>query len=264
MFNEILVRPILNLLLVFYKLFNILAIPGAFGWSIILLTITIRFLLNPLTQIQMRSMKKLAQLKPQLDELTRRHGADRQRLQQEQLKLYQQAGVNPAAGCLPALVQIPVFIALYNVFFQILGKANLEGVITNINKEIYPFFSFLKVQALNLSFFGVDLAIKPSDWQKMGIWLLIIPVITGFLQWVQTKISLPPQPTVKSSDKNDEDDFSKAMQTQTGVILPIMIGFFAYSFPLGLSLYWNTFTVFGIIQQLKINKTENLLSFFKK
>ena len=256
MFNELLVRPILNLLLIFNKLLSVFGIPGALGFSIIVLTITIRLLLNPLTKSQMSSMKKMAGLKPQLDELTKKHGSDKQRLQKEQLKLYQQAGVNPAAGCLPALVQIPVFIALYNVFLQILGGTNPMQAIENINKMVYPFLTFIKINSLNLSFFGADLTLKPNQWKTAGAALLLIPVVTGLLQFVQTKLTMAGQPPVTTSSKKDSNDFAKVMQTQTGIILPIMIGFFAYSFPLGLSLYWNTFSVFAIIQQLQFNKQQ--------
>lgn len=255
MFNELLVRPILNLLLLFYKLFSTVGIPGSFGLAIIFLTVTIRFLLNPLTKKQMSSMKKMADLKPHLDALSKKHASDKQKLQQEQLKLYQQAGINPAAGCLPALVQIPIFIALYNVFLQVLGKTDLLTAVTDINKMIYPFFSFLKLTNLDLSFFGTTLTVKPNQWQQSGIWLLLIPLVTGILQFIQTKLTVQPQVQQPSTVKKD-DDFAKVMQTQTGIILPIMIGFFAYSFPLGLSLYWNTFSVFGIIQQLQFNKTK--------
>lgn len=255
MFNEILVRPILNLLLAFNKLFDLLGIPGAFGWSIIALTITIRFLLSPLTHSQITSMKKLAKIKPRLDELSKKHAGDKRKLQEEQLKLYKEAGVNPAAGCLPALVQIPVFIALYNVFLKILGNKDLLSVASEINKEIYPFLSFLKISTFNLSFFGANLASKPNEWKSVGVWILIIPIVTGFLQWVQTKVSIPSSEKSKQPSQK-EDDLGKAMQVQGGILLPLMIGFFAYSFPLGLSLYWNTFTVFGIIQQLKSDKNK--------
>lgn len=255
MFNEILVKPIVNLLIIFYNLFHTIGVPGAFGWSIILLTASVRLLLSPLTHAQLSSMKKLAEIKPRLDELTKKHGSDKKRLQQEQLRLYQEAGINPAAGCLPALVQIPVFIALYNVFLQFLGNVDRTQIVTNINKDIYPFLSSFSLKSLDLSFFGIDLATKPNEWQKIGPWLLLIPLITGLLQWLQTKLTVPAQPaTVASNSKKNQDDFSKAMQTQTTIILPIMIGFFAYSFPVGLALYWNTFSVFGIIQQLRINK----------
>lgn len=253
MFNEIIVKPIINLLFVFYKLFSLTGISGALGWSIIALTLFIRSLLNPLTKVQMQSVKKLAEIKPQIDALSKKHGNDKKRLQQEQLKLYQQAGVNPAAGCLPALVQIPVFIGLYNVFLKILAQTEPAEIIKVINEQIYSFFSFLKIETLNLGFFGLDLSVRPNQWQSVGIGLLLIPVITAGLQWIQTKVTMVAQPK-QAPENGKEGDFSKALQMQTGFFLPLMIGFFSYSFPIGLALYWNTFSLFGIIQQIKFNK----------
>lgn len=251
-FNILLVNPILNLLLVFYSLMENAGIPGSFGWSVILLTITIRLLLTPLTKAQMESVKKLSEIKPALDALQKKHASDKQRLQQEQLKLYKDAGINPAAGCLPALIQIPVFIALYNVFLQVLDSSP-ENMVATVNEKLYPFLSTFQVTSVDLNFFGLDLALRPNQWQTVGVGLLIIPVLTAFFQWLQTKMTLPQQ---NAQGSNNKDDFSKALTTQTTFILPIMIGFFAYSFPIGLALYWNSFSIFGIIQQLQINSSK--------
>lgn len=255
-FNQFLIWPILNVLIAFYKAFSSLGIPGAFGLAIIAATGLIRLLLHPLTATQLKSAHKMSSLKPQLDKLAQEHKNDKQRLQVEQLKLYKEAGVNPAAGCLPVLLQMPILIALYNVFFQVLGQGNIEKVVQDINKIIY--FPILHIDKLDLSFFGLDLASKPSDWQKMGWWLLLIPVITGLLQFWQTKLMTPNHPQekaiVKDKDKDKNQDMSTMMQKQMSIMMPLMIGFFAYSFPVGLSIYWNTFTVFGIIQQQSINK----------
>lgn len=198
----------------------------------------------------MESVKKLSEIKPMLDELNKKHGTDKKRLQEEQMKLYKDAGINPAAGCLPALIQIPIFIALYNVFLKVLGSP-ADGIAITMNAKLYPFLSTFHIESVNLNFFGLDLAAKPNQWQTLGVGLLLIPVITALFQWLQTKMTMPPTTPAKSSDK---DDFSKALQTQTTFILPIMIGFFAYSFPIGLALYWNTFSIFGIIQQLQVNR----------
>ena len=182
------------------------------------------------------------------------------RLQQEQLKLYQQAGINPAGGCLPLLVQMPILIALYNLFFQLLN-ADRAQVVSQINKVAY--FPFLKISSLDLAFFGSNLAVKPSDWQSKGFWLLTIPLITGLLQYWQTKMMVPATQALvpkenKKEDEKGNNDMASTMQKQMLLMMPIMIGFFAYSFPLGLSLYWNTFTVFGIIQQYQIQKAEKI------
>src|SRR3990167_1504673 len=262
LFNSLLIIPILNVLTGLYNLLLLLKIPGALGFSLILLTVLIRLILHPLTVKQLESAHKMSRLKPELDKLQQKFKDDKQKLHQEQLRLYQEAGINPAAGCLPLLLQMPILIALYNLFFQILSNGNMSKVVAEVNKAVY--FPFLKIQSFDLSFFFLNLSSKPSDWQKSGWWLLAVPVITAVLQYWQTKMMVPQTKNVKPAIVKREDgkevkkdeDMGQAMQKQMAIMMPLMIGFFAYSFPLGLSLYWNTFTLFGIIQQYKISRTE--------
>ena len=103
--NQLLIWPILNLLIALYKGLDFIKIPGAFGLAIILLTCIIRLVLTPFTKAQLKSAKKMQDLKPRIDELNKKHKDDKTKLQQAQLNLYKEAGVNPAAGCLPLLVQ---------------------------------------------------------------------------------------------------------------------------------------------------------------
>ena len=255
LFNQLLIWPIINLLVAFYKGLSTIGIPGAFGWAIILLTVAIRFILYPLTKAQLSSAKKMADLKPHLDHLSKKHKDDKKRLQQEQLRLYKEAGVNPAAGCLPLLLQFPVLIALYRVFFTLLSTGNIGDLVKDINSIVY--FPFLHIEHFDLTFFGVNLIIKPNQWQQYGWWLLLIPVITGVLQFIQAKFtpSMAPKPSPKKDEKSNQDDMQQAMQMQMQYFMPLLIGYFALSFPVGLSLYWNTFTIFAIIQQVLINKS---------
>lgn len=250
--------------MLFYKAFDVLGVPGRLGFAVIALTVAIRLLLYPLMQAQLKSAKKMQQLKPHLDALTAKHKDNKTALQQAQLDLYKQHGVNPAAGCLPLLIQMPVLIALYNVFYQVLQNGNMHKLVADLNHVVY--MPWLRVQSLDLSFFGTNLAVKPSQWQSHGWWLLAIPVITAGLQYWQTKLMLPQgasaQATVKSKqltvngkDEKPPEDTAMEMQKQMAMITPVMFGMFAYQFPLGLALYWNVFGLFGIIQQIKINKT---------
>lgn len=241
--------------------------PGPLGFAIIGLTIAIRLLLYPLMQAQLKSAKKMSNLKPHLDALNAKHKDDKKKLQQAQLDLYKEHGVNPAAGCLPLLIQMPVLIALYNVFYQVLGNGNLTTLMTEINAILYT--PFIKLTQLDLTFFGVNLGLKPEAWATQGWWLLSIPIITGLLQFWQSKLMLPvsqpsavsSQPSAKNklktgNEKTEEkkEDTMGDMQKQMAMITPIMFGFFAFQFPLGLSLYWNVFGLFGIMQQLAVNR----------
>lgn len=272
LWNQLLVWPIINVLMALYKLFEWLHVPGPLGFAVIGLTILIRLILYPLMQAQLRSAKKMAAMKPHLDALHVKHKNDKTALQQAQMALYKEHGVNPAAGCLPLLIQMPVLIALYNVFYQVLNNGNLQKVVEEINQVAYA--PWLHVSTLDLSFFGVNLGLKPSAWQTDGWWLLSIPVITGLLQFWQSKLMMPP--TVRTAGeavpvKKDEkklsadtkamagkeekkpEDTAAEMQKQMMIITPIMFGYFAFQFPLGLALYWNVFGIFGIIQQLRVN-----------
>jgi len=260
LWNQLLIWPIVNVLVALYKFFEWLHIPGPLGFAVIALTILIRFLLYPLMAAQMKSAKKMQQLKPHLDALNAKHKDNKQALQQAQLDLYKQHGINPASGCLPLLIQLPVLIALYNVFYQVLQNGNISKLVTDINQIVYS--SSLKLTTIDLSFFGTNLAVKPSEWQTHGWWLLSIPVITAALQWWQSKLMLPQTQSVDSAkhvtqtkkDEKSPEDTAAEMQKQMALITPIMFGMFAYQFPLGLALYWNVFGVFGIMQQLKVNK----------
>ncbi len=268
LWNQILVWPIINLLIAFYKAFEFLRIPGSLGWAVIGLTIAIRLLLYPLTRAQLVSAKKIAALKPHMDVIQSKHKGDKKGLQEAQLALYKEHGVNPAAGCLPLLLQLPVLIALYNVFYQVLGNGDLAKVVTEINQVVYH--QALKLTTLDFSFFGINLGLKPSEWQSQGGWLLAIPIVTGLLQWWQTKLMLPQgsgakvqspntKQTVNSKSENTKEekkpeDTAAEVQKQMAIISPIMFGYFAFQFPVGLALYWNVFGLFGIMQQLRVNK----------
>ncbi|OGK63111.1 hypothetical protein A2334_00040 [Candidatus Roizmanbacteria bacterium RIFOXYB2_FULL_38_10] len=263
-FNALFFNPILNLLVGFYKLFTLIKLPGAFGFSIIALTLFVRLLLHPFFKQQMDTAKKMQDIKPHLDKLNDKHKKDPKKLQEEQMKLYQQAGINPASGCLFMIIQMPVFIALY----QVLGKF-LEGhmvkTVLEINKALY--FSFLKFKTIDPWFFGINLVTTP---EKAGsVFYYLVPVITALLQYLQVQSSTPMVSPVKVDDskgsasaktsadeakKNDGGDFQKAMNTQMKYIFPLMIGWFSMRMPIGLSLYWNIFSLFSIIQYKQINK----------
>jgi YidC/Oxa1 family membrane protein insertase len=258
-FNTILVFPILNILVALYKLFLMVKLPGAFGFAIIALTILIRLLFQPFFSKQMETARKMQELKPHLDKLSEKHKNDKKQLQQEQLKLYQQAGINPASGCLFMIIQIPVFIALYSTLNLFLINGQIGKVISQINNVLY--FSFLKISSIDLRFFGYNLAKSPA---QIKVWYyLLIPVVTAILQYFQVQTSMPAmQAPIKPAEsegkdkgkkEENKDDFQKAMNTQMKFLFPVMIGWFSYRFPVGLSLYWNIFSLFGIMQSRKIN-----------
>ncbi len=260
-FDTLLINPILNILIVFYNLLEAAHVPGALGLAIIIMTVVIRLALWPLTTTQLKSSKKMAELKPHLTRIKEEHKDDKIRHQQEVSKLYKEHGVNPLSGCLPLLLQMPIFIALYQVLLKFVNLTNSD-LLANINDRVY--ISALRLQDIpSTSFFGLNLSSKPNEWASIGIFILIIPVATGVLQFIQSKMLVTPEkaPVKTQKAKQDEkstekkeslEDSMAQMQSQMAMIMPAMIAFFSYGFPVGLSLYWNTFTIIGIVQQYKI------------
>ena len=249
-FETFLTTPILNFLVAYYKLLEIISFPAALGFAIILLTVTIRLILWPLTTVQLKSSKQMAALKPHLDRIKSEHGHDKVRHQQEVAKLYKEHGINPLAGCLPMILQIPVFIALYNVLLKIV-QFDRADFLTSINSKLY--FSALHLDKIPAtSFVGFNLSSKPNQWHQVGFLILLVPIITGLLQLIQSKMLTPASqtsPVKKADDKQGAEDTMAQVSSQMTLIMPLMIAFFSYGFPVGLSLYWNTFTIIGIIQQ---------------
>lgn len=258
-FSSIFIIPVVNVLVAFYHVFLLLHVPGAFGWAILALTTAVRLAMHPLFMQQIHTQKKMTDLKPHLDHISRKHKEDPQKLQQEQMRIYKEAGLNPASGCLLLIVQMPVFIGLYNSLSRLLSHGSGADVVANINKVLYA--PWLQITSIDPMFLGFNLALSP---QRAGIWYYyLIPLLTAALQYGQTVMTMQMnQPvTAKADEKNDDKkdsmsgDFQKALNTQMRYIFPIMIGWFAYSLPVGMSLYWNVFSVFSIIQyrQLKNN-----------
>lgn len=250
LFNTFLVIPVVNTLLFFNFLFSSLHVPGSFGFAIIALTVAIRLLLNPASKQQLELAKRMQEAKPHLDKLSEKHKDDKKKLQEEQMKLYKEMGVNPAAGCLYALVQIPVFIGLYNALNLFLAHGTFDKVAGVINKVVY--FDFLKTASINPWFFGFNVGIAPSTFQQTGFHYLLIPVLTAVLQYYQVKVTTAQQATlVKKNTKQELEkkaDMQSMMSSQMLYIFPLMIGYFAYVLPVGLSLYWNIFSLFTIFQ----------------
>lgn len=262
-YNTVFAHPIVNLLALYHYLFGLIGISGTLGFSIIALTITIRLLLHPFFKQQMDSAKKMQDIKPHIDNLSKKHKGDTKKIQEEQMRIYQEAGINPASGCLFMMIQIPVFIALYQTLQQFL-VADTSKIIVSLNKTLY--FPFLHFKNLDAWFFGLNLAMTPNKMQS--VFKYLIPLITGVLQYFQTVSTTAGMAasnavlSEKSKDKDEKkkdsssDDFQKAMNTQMKYVFPFMIGWFSLSMPVGLALYWNIFSIFSIIQY-ELHKRES-------
>jgi YidC/Oxa1 family membrane protein insertase len=253
MFSLLITQPITNVLVAIYQLLHGVGIPYALGFSIIVLTALIRLILYPITASQLKASKKMQEIQPHLNRLKEKHKNDAQKLQLETMQLYKEFGINPVAGCLPLLLQLPIIWGLYGVLNSTVRATSFQA----INKVLYV--ESLKLHTLwDTHFFGLQIGQSPSVLIKtVGPLIFLVPVITGLLQFIQSKMMFQPVKKTPEQKKSSENDFASAMQTQSLYIFPVMIGFFSNTFPIGLSLYWNTFTIFGIIQQYIMNRTKS-------
>lgn len=248
-FDVIFVNPLLNLLVISYQALFFIKTPYALGFSIILVTVLIKILLHPLTVLQLKAAKQMQELAPQINKIKEKYKGNTQRQQQETMALYRASGFNPASGCLPALIPIPLFLGLYwalDKLVKVKAPADLNGAL---------YFDWLKLDVLwNTTFFGIPLGKSPAElFPTYGIFIMLVPVITALLQLLQSKMMMAKKTAVKDKAASDKpDDFATVFQKQSLFLLPLFIGYVTYSFPFGLSLYWNTFTIFGIIQQYRI------------
>ncbi len=234
LFNEILYRPILNFLVILQGV-----VPGHdFGLSIILLTVLIRLALWPLASQSIKSQKVLQAIQPELNALKEKYKDDKVKQSQAMMDLYKSKKINPAAGCLPILIQLPILIALYYALWA--GFKSPEVVA----KALYSFVHLS--DGVNFIFLGI------IDLGKKSV---VLAIIAGILQFWQTKMIMPP----KKADKPDgtsANDFSSMMNTQMLYVMPVITVFVASSFPAGLALYWVTSTAFSVIQQHFVMKNK--------
>lgn len=257
--NLILLYPLVAI----YKALIFIHFPHPLGLSIILLTVLIRLILYPLISSQIKASKKMQTINPKLAEIRERYKGNNTMISQETMRLYKEEGINPAAGCLPVLIQLPIIWILYSVLQNIVKEPAL--VTTEINKVVQV--NFLKLGSpLDQSFYFFPLGETPARLSHFpvisfpAVLFLLIPVVTGLLQFIQSKMIFPSNQT----NQTKKDDFSSTFATQSTLLFPLMIGFFSATFPIGLSLYWNTFTVFGIIQQYRITGLGGLESLWTR
>jgi len=257
----------INLLLGVVNVFSALHIPYPLGFSIIAVTILIRLVTYPLVARQIRYSKKMQELSPHIANLKKLHKGDQKKFMEEQQKLFKENGISQAAGCLPTLVQLPV---LYGFYIMLSNIVKPTGQLHYINSLVLP---PLKIShPLDPNFFGISLGQHPSGLlSALPILAISIPVLTGLFQFIQTKMMTPqvvkqyPSDSPKEKkEKENAGDMATQMQGQMLIIFPLMIAYASFNFPIGLSLYWNTSTVFGIIQQYKIGGIGGLGSIWQR
>ena len=250
-FTILLVQPLANGLILFYKIFG-----ANLGIAILLFSVFLIFALRPLTKPYMASMKKMKDLEPQLSKLKKKFAGDKLKMSQAQADLYKQYKINPMGGCLPYLLQFAVLIALFNVFTTVLSSDG--AVTTKINTLLYPALKLSEDHALNTHFLYLDIS-KPDTIQIPGIpfavpgLFLILATIAQFLSVKITAPYISAEKKVAAKTKSETDDVQVAMQQSMIYTLPLMTLFFGLKFPSGLALYWLVFSVVNVWQQVGIS-----------
>jgi YidC/Oxa1 family membrane protein insertase len=239
-FYIILYQPLFNLLVLLYNY-----IPGHdFGIAIIFLTLIIRVILFPVSVKAVHSQRSLQKLQPKILELQKKYKDDKEKQAKETLNLYKTEKINPFSGLLLALIQLPILIALYQVFWNGLKSNELSvlyGFILNPG-QINPLFIHL-----------IDLS-KPS---------IVFAILAGLVQYFQTKM-LIPQNSPKKDKKDTEVDFAQIMQKQMLYFFPVFTVIILISLPSALGLYWTVSGLFSIVQQYLIVKKNDKLEQIKK
>jgi YidC/Oxa1 family membrane protein insertase len=211
----------------FYLLEFVRGIVGNFGIAILLVTVLVKLAVFPIANKSYASMSKMKKLKPQLDALKEKFGDDRAKMQQETMALYKAEKVNPMAGCIPMVIQIPIFFSLYKV------------ILTTIELRHAPFFGWIHDLSAPdpTSLFNLFGLIPWHPWPSLmiGVW----PLLMGITMWVQMRLNPTPPDPVQASMFN---------------WMPVMMTFMLGTFPVGLVIYWTWSNTLSVIQQSYIMK----------
>lgn len=255
-FTLLLVQPLTNGLILFYKVFG-----QNLGVAILTFSIFLIFIMRPLTKPYLESMKKIKAMEPQLAKLRKKYGNDKLKMSQVQADLYKQNKINPTAGCLPYLLQFVILIALFNVFTTTFPKTgDTVAMMNNLNKRLYTPLQFSQGQTLNMKFFYLDIS-QPDKLNRLIPGLPdfipgIFVILAALGQFVSVKITTPylaKEEQIAKKSKTQADDMQVAMQQSMTYTMPLMTLVFGLQFQSGLALYWLVFSLITAWQQVRTN-----------
>lgn len=221
---QYLINLVADFIRVLYEFTVSLGMPS-YALAILLMTIFIRLILYPLNNKQLVSSKKMQEIQPQIAEVQKKYKKSPEIANQEIMKLYKKNNVNPMAGCLPLLIQMPIIIALF---------------------QALRLFEYTDIGA---AFLWVPHLKNPDPYY-------ILPILVGIATYFQSKLSMTSMPNISQNNPQAE----KAASTQKTMlyIMPVMIGWMSTQFPSGLCLYWIFYSLTGIIQQIFVNRRPTL------
>jgi len=249
MWDMLIINPMLNTLLWIYSIL------GNFGIAIILFTILVRMVTYPLTIQQLKGASKMQDMQKSKEYLAmqKKYKDDKQKLQQEQMKLYKEMGVNPLGSCLPTLIQFPVIIGLYQSIIRALAVTPMQ--MTALFYNIYPFSDVAKLLPIDSQFLWMDLS-QPERLYVFGYGIPVLAIIVLITTYFQSRLITPPsQPGEQGAQ----------MTQMMNLYMPLLMGYLALTFAAGLALYFVTSNVITILQYAFMGKANwNNLNPFKK
>ncbi len=228
--------------------------------AIVVLTVIIRLLTYPLLAKQQESSRKMQQIQPQLKKLQEKYKNDKEKLSQAQMKLYRENKVNPVGGCFPLVIQFPILIGLYQAIFFALAATPFQLIDLSERLLIPGLDALIPLQRMWSPIPGLtqllpemDLTLPPTANPSYA---LVLPLLVLVTTWGQSKLTMATTKG-KSEQKDDDDDDdsssgvggqAQAMTKSMTTIMPIMFGAFSLSFSVGLSIYFVTSNLIGIVQ----------------
>ncbi len=226
-----------------------------FGLAIIVFTMLVRLITYPLTAKQMKSTSAMQDLQKskKWQDIQKKYKDKKEKLSQEQMKLYQEEGVSPFGSCLPTLIQFPVIIGLYQSIIRALAVTPIQ--LLALSKNLYPFTNAAALIPINNQFLWMDLS-QPERLNVAGIGIPIFAIIVVITTYMQSKLMTPPsQPGEQGAQ----------MTQMMNLYMPFLMGWLAYSFSSGLALYFITSNVFTIAQYGAMGRLnwQNLIPFRK-
>ena len=237
MWEQLIIQPMTNLLLFIYDLLG--HGPHTFGLAIILFTIVVRLITWPLNSSQVKGAQAMKELQndKEWQEIQKKYAKDKEKIAQEQMRIYKERGINPFASCLPTLIQFPIIIGLYQSIIRALSVMPLDML--KLARTIYPFQNAEGIIPLNSKFLWMNLG-SPESVQILGYAIPTLAVVVALTTYVQSKLTMPA-----TSNPNDQ---GAQMSGMMSIYMPLMLGWFALNFASGIAIYFITSNLLGIIQ----------------
>ncbi|MEE1042874.1 MAG: YidC/Oxa1 family membrane protein insertase [Clostridia bacterium] len=241
----------------FYNLF------GNYGLALIGFTFVVNIVLLPLTWKQQKSTTKMQAIQPELTKIQEKYKNDKEKLNTEMMKLYQDNNINPMSGCLPLLIQLPIIFILYRIVYSpithMLGYtaeqlAKLQAEHPEVTGAMAEVALAAKSGLIDFNFYGLDLSLVPSIGTFNWLWL--IPIFAGITTYGLSWLTMRQAEAKKTeAQKQKEKDNPTASQMQTmNKIMPLITVWFAFTFSASIGLYWIMNNIFKMIQQLVVNQ----------